>query len=474
VVNATKAADNNYKVATSANVTVDLQKADQATLTISAPSQLTYNTQETLTSGGGSGTGAVTFNVVSGACSIVSGNQLKADSGTGTCSVTATKADDGNYNLATSAAATVTLKKATQTINFPQPPSPFTYSPGGSFVLSATGGGSGNPVIFASTTSLVCTVITPTVTVQMIGTCTLTANQDGNSNYYAAPTVSRNVTIEPGTGLVRYIGQLQFVTSGKSATSTQAMLSASVQDPTGIGLVGAKVDFIDKNTGAALATNVAVSPVSGSPGTGTANKIVTLSTGQYGAESYPILVKLTGNYTNESQDVADKLATVVVAKPADINETTGGGTIEALGAAAGTYRSDDGSVATYSIGMRYNKSGSNLQGKITLSIPSLDGVVYIKSTSITSMSIAGDAQKTSIIYTKATVYKVLDDESVVTIEGNVTLRTDVVETTDGALVGFTVISSRNSEMFYSNQWLLTTGGWKTVPQESETGGVDIN
>jgi hypothetical protein len=307
----------------------------------------------------------------------------------------------------------------------------------------------------------------------MVGTCTLKADQAGDSNYYPAATVTANVTIEPGTGLVRYIGQLQFVTAGKSATTAQVMLSASVQDPTGVGLVGAKINFIDKNTGAALASNITVSPVSGAPGTGTANTIVTLSTGQYGAESYPILVKLTGNYTNYDQPLEDKLATVVVSKPADVNETTGAGTIEAKAAAAGTYRSNNGSDATYSIGMRYNKSGSNLQGKITLSIPSSDGVVYIKSTSITSMSITGNTEKTSIIYTKATVYKVLNDESVVTIEGNVTFRTDVVETATGTNVGFTVISSRNSELFYSNQW-VNTGGWKTIPQESKTGGVDIN
>src|SRR5207244_4949895 len=91
----------------------------QQTLTFTPGSPLTYNSSEPLTASGGSGTGAITFSVTAGNCSITGANndQLTANSGTGTCSVMATKAGDGNYSPA-SASATVNLQPASQTITF--------------------------------------------------------------------------------------------------------------------------------------------------------------------------------------------------------------------------------------------------------------------------------------------------------------------------------------------------------------------
>ena len=85
-------------------------KANQQTLTFTPGSPLTYNSSEPLTASGGSGTGAIIFSVTAGNCSITGANndQLTANSGTGTCTVAATKAGDSNYNLAT-APATVNL-----------------------------------------------------------------------------------------------------------------------------------------------------------------------------------------------------------------------------------------------------------------------------------------------------------------------------------------------------------------------------
>jgi trimeric autotransporter adhesin len=112
---ATKAGDINYHPATTARVTVALQPASQSTLTLNAGSPLTYNATETLSTTGGSGTGEVSYQVKSGSCSISRGDQLKANSGTDSCTVEATKASDDNYN-ATSASTTVTLQRAaTQT-----------------------------------------------------------------------------------------------------------------------------------------------------------------------------------------------------------------------------------------------------------------------------------------------------------------------------------------------------------------------
>jgi hypothetical protein len=298
---------------------------------------------------------------------------------------------------------------------------------------------------------------------------------DVTGNYYNKGPVPIIDVITSRKALVRYIGQTWFVTSGTSATTAQVALTASMQDPTGLALAGATVDFIDQSTNKVLAAGVKVTPVAGSPGTGTANTIVTLSTGQYGAESYLILVKASFNYDNAYQPTADKTATVVVCKPAAANETTGGGTIAKL-AAAGTYGVNTSGDATFSLGMKYNKSGTNPQGKISLELPQLDGsVIYVYSNSVTSFSVTGTGNKKATIYTKASIVRVLNG-TITTIDGGATLRMDVADNaTDPDQVGFTVLSSKTSELFYSNNWVLDASKtWKTGTQTLTTGTVKIN
>ncbi|HEX5503851.1 MAG TPA: MBG domain-containing protein, partial [Thermomicrobiales bacterium] len=64
--------------------------------------------------------------------------------------------------------------------------------------LGATGGGSGNPVAFATTTPAVCAAGGAngvTLTLVGAGTCTVTADQAGNARYATAPTVTRSFTV---------------------------------------------------------------------------------------------------------------------------------------------------------------------------------------------------------------------------------------------------------------------------------------
>ena len=103
-VTATKATDGNYASATSAPSTVNASLATQSTLAVTGVPTTTQAFGATFTVGstGGSGSGTVTF-AGSGACS-ASGTTITMTNGTGTCSVTASKATDGNYASATSAA----------------------------------------------------------------------------------------------------------------------------------------------------------------------------------------------------------------------------------------------------------------------------------------------------------------------------------------------------------------------------------
>jgi hypothetical protein len=98
-----------------------VNKANQATLTtVATPSTVQYGATSTLSSTGGSGTGAVTFSVgASTGCSISGGTTLNVINASGSCSVTATKAADANYNIATSSPITIILaaKPITVTAN---------------------------------------------------------------------------------------------------------------------------------------------------------------------------------------------------------------------------------------------------------------------------------------------------------------------------------------------------------------------
>ena len=115
---------------------------------------------------------------------------------------------------------------------------------------------------------------------------------------YAITYANGTLTVTKLEAPVAYIGQTTFVTSGSSSTTAQVTLTASVQDPDGFSsadLANATATFTDLLSGKVLASGVKVTPVSGSnPKTGTANTVVTLSTGQYGLQQYLIEVNELG------------------------------------------------------------------------------------------------------------------------------------------------------------------------------------
>ena len=85
-----------------------------------------------------------------------------------------------------------------QVITFPpQNPAVQQYTPGFTFAVNppASGGASGNPIVYGSSTPGVCTVAGTTVTAASLGTCTLTADQAASTNYMAAATVTQWVNI---------------------------------------------------------------------------------------------------------------------------------------------------------------------------------------------------------------------------------------------------------------------------------------
>jgi hypothetical protein len=66
---------------------------------------------------------------------------------------------------------------------------------GGTYSASATGGGSGNPVVFNSLTTSICSVIGSSVSLDAVGSCTIAADQAGGPGYSAAPQATQSFDV---------------------------------------------------------------------------------------------------------------------------------------------------------------------------------------------------------------------------------------------------------------------------------------
>ena len=166
--------------------------ATQAALTVTGVpgAAQAYGATFTVSSSGGSGSGAVAF-AATGSC-LVSGTTVTMTSGSGTCSVTATKAADTGYASATSAAATVGAAAATQAALTVTgvPMTARVY--GATFTVGSNGGSGTGAVTFAATGS--CAVVGNTVTMTSgSGTCSVTATKAADANY--AGTTSAAATV---------------------------------------------------------------------------------------------------------------------------------------------------------------------------------------------------------------------------------------------------------------------------------------
>ncbi|MEQ8713714.1 MAG: MBG domain-containing protein [Cyclobacteriaceae bacterium] len=116
--------------------------------------------------------------------------------GAGTTTVYVDQASNDNYYAADQQQFEITIEKASQTIEFTLGSTSFTYGDA-PFNLTATGGDSGNPVIFESSNASVIAIEDNVATIVGLGEATITASQVGNANYNAAMVVEQSLTIVP-------------------------------------------------------------------------------------------------------------------------------------------------------------------------------------------------------------------------------------------------------------------------------------
>ncbi len=140
----------------------------------------------------------VIYSNASGQCSL-DGNQFSGlvdITGAGGCDVHVSQGGGGVW-LPAAADLSIPIGKASQSISFTSsPPSPAVV--GGSYTLAATGGGSGDPVVFSvdgSSTAGSCSISGANVSFTGAGSCVIDANQAGNTDYAAASQAQQSVAI---------------------------------------------------------------------------------------------------------------------------------------------------------------------------------------------------------------------------------------------------------------------------------------
>lgn len=128
------------------------------------------------------------------ACSIAAGTPSDAGTYPGVITCTPRTLAAPNYTFAAGSSATLTINPAPQTIKFASSVSSPTV--GGTYVPTATGGASGQPVIFSIDPSSVgCSISGGTVTFTTTGVCVIDANQAGSTDYYAAKTAQQRLVV---------------------------------------------------------------------------------------------------------------------------------------------------------------------------------------------------------------------------------------------------------------------------------------
>jgi IPT/TIG domain len=193
VIDANQAGNKTYAAAPQVQGTIKVNGIPQS-ISFTAPASGMVRRSAALSATGGGSGNPVVFSVASRGVCTVSGSTVTYTAG-GSCVIDANQAGNRTYADAPQVQRTIKVNRIPQSISFGAPPSGIVT---GSAPLSATGGGSGNPVVFSVDPASgrgVCYVSGNTVTYAAPGNCVIDANQAGNSIYAPAPQVQQTITV---------------------------------------------------------------------------------------------------------------------------------------------------------------------------------------------------------------------------------------------------------------------------------------
>jgi len=149
-----------------------------------------------------------------------------AGAGDKSLSAAFTSADTIHFaNSATAAPSILTVSRAAQTIVFGAPPSIAVGSAGN---VIATGGASGNPVVFATTSTSCMVTASGAVTGLTTGPCVVTATQAGNTDYLPAASATQTLTITQASSGLVLTSNSPSPTFGQTVIFTATLTSANM------------------------------------------------------------------------------------------------------------------------------------------------------------------------------------------------------------------------------------------------------
>ena len=204
------------------NASFTVSKKDQETLTINTVATQKFaipNPTVTLSTSGGSGTGAVSFIIVSGSGTI-SGSTLTI-TGAGNIEITATKQGDANYNgPVTSAVMNIEVNKANQTTPAITGGNINKVYGDASFTLMVTGGEGSGKYVFNSSDIDIAVIdenglVTLGTGAAAIGTANLSAYRLGDTNYNDSAPASVTLTVDKAG---QAVPELKYGVSGNFIT----------------------------------------------------------------------------------------------------------------------------------------------------------------------------------------------------------------------------------------------------------------
>lgn len=260
-IDADQAGDADHAAAPTVQQSFAISPAAQAvTITSTPPTGAEVGDSYALTAtGGASGNPVVLATTSPSACSVSPtgpGAATVTFTAQGSCTLTADQAGNADYLAAAQVTQSIAVTRKAQAITGITTPTAPTYL--GGYTTAATGGGSGNPVTFSTTTPSVCTSSgTNGTTISFVGagTCTVTADQAGNTTWAPAPTASVTFTVARAAQSVTFNPSSPVTAGGSpvtltaSSTSSLTTFTFATSSPSSICTVsGSQVTYVGAGT----------------------------------------------------------------------------------------------------------------------------------------------------------------------------------------------------------------------------------
>ena len=257
----------------------------------------------------------------------------------------------------------------------------------------SVGTNSGSGVTNSSGVATDSTLLTQAPGSSYTATASCSAAQCG-----VALSITHAYTITPEDARVTYAGNM-FVGIPLSSTSGSITLIATIQDITAVtgdpaydqypgDIRNATVTFVNRDASNATLCTAAVLLVNGSDTrTGSVTCTFTGTVGSIGSTQYTVGIVVGGYYGRN----ASTENTVVTISQVGAGMITGGGYL-VMQNSAGTIAGDPGTKNNFGFNVKYNKSGTNLQGNLNTIVRrrESDGnqhVYQIKGNSMTSLAV---------------------------------------------------------------------------------------